>query len=695
MSLKIKKPVSALLAAFMMLSMCSCSGQAQSQDNGQSQEQQSEDGYHFKWMDSAISENFDKMAKASVKDDFSAAVNYEWASKQKEDYTYSISAFGEANRKVVQNKRAMIDDKSFQNKNIELIRIADSLYNDLEYRNSLGVEPLKKYLGYIDEIKTIDDVTSYMTDNSKNPFAVGLVDLNYGENEALDGEVALDLVKPELTLGNSNEYISITANGYNAKDKQEKRIRYLLERCGYTKKQINDVISRCFRFESKLVYLDTAGAVDYTTVKTRNEILEMAGKFPVKALLDHYSITTCDKFMGELDYFDELEKIYVQKNVEEMKAYFKVRLALKSMYYLDTETFDFFFDTEVDRTNKYDKRINREQDYYFFHLVGDSPLSAAMDQAYLDYYLDENTYNEIKDFIRQIKEKYIILIDQNPHLSDASKKAVREKLNKMGENVMKPSNKADFSGIEIRTKEEGGSFLDAMCELNRAAYNHIGEMVQTKLGRAYWDIYNTRVSTTNVGAAYHDRQNTIYIYAGILVEPMYSPDYPLERKLGSMVAVLGHEISHAFDVNNISYDADGRKTDVVTKEELAFIKDVKERIQRHYAGYEPFEGCGAYPENSTVPGEVIADAEGLKVALMIGKDHEGFDYDKFFRSYAIFWRTVESKARQISDVATDEHPLDYLRINYTMLQFDEFIETYGIKPGDGMYMDPSERILIW
>ncbi|MBR3082794.1 MAG: hypothetical protein IKH06_08085, partial [Clostridiales bacterium] len=396
MSLKIKKPVSALLAAFMMLSMCSCSGQAQSQDNGQSQEQQSEDGYHFKWMDSAISENFDKMAKASVKDDFSAAVNYEWASKQKEDYTYSISAFGEANRKVVQNKRAMIDDKSFQNKNIELIRIADSLYNDLEYRNSLGVEPLKKYLGYIDEIKTIDDVTSYMTDNSKNPFAVGLVDLNYGENEALDGEVALDLVKPELTLGNSNEYISITANGYNAKDKQEKRIRYLLERCGYTKKQINDVISRCFRFESKLVYLDTAGAVDYTTVKTRNEILEMAGKFPVKALLDHYSITTCDKFMGELDYFDELEKIYVQKNVEEMKAYFKVRLALKSMYYLDTETFDFFFDTEVDRTNKYDKRINREQDYYFFHLVGDSPLSAAMDQAYLDYYLDENTYNEIK-----------------------------------------------------------------------------------------------------------------------------------------------------------------------------------------------------------------------------------------------------------------------------------------------------------
>ena len=68
MSLKIKKPVSVLLAAFMMLSMCSCSG-GQAQGQGQEQ-QQSAGGYHFKWMDSALSENFDKMSKASVKDDF-------------------------------------------------------------------------------------------------------------------------------------------------------------------------------------------------------------------------------------------------------------------------------------------------------------------------------------------------------------------------------------------------------------------------------------------------------------------------------------------------------------------------------------------------------------------------------------------------------------------------------------------------
>jgi predicted metalloendopeptidase len=28
-------------------------------------------------------------------------------------------------------------------------------------------------------------------------------------------------------------------------------------------------------------------------------------------------------------------------------------------------------------------------------------------------------------------------------------------------------------------------------------------------------------------------------------------------------------------------------------------------------------------------------------------------------------------------------------------QFDEFIETYNIKPGDGMYLAPEDRVLVW
>jgi putative endopeptidase len=31
----------------------------------------------------------------------------------------------------------------------------------------------------------------------------------------------------------------------------------------------------------------------------------------------------------------------------------------------------------------------------------------------------------------------------------------------------------------------------------------------------------------------------------------------------------------------------------------------------------------------------------------------------------------------------------------TLQQFDEFLDTYGIKEGDGMYLAPEDRILVW
>ena len=108
----------------------------------------------------------------------------------------------------------------------------------------------------------------------------------------------------------------------------------------------------------------------------------------------------------------------------------------------------------------------------------------------------------------------------------------------------------------------------------------------------------------------------------------------------------------------------------------------------------PFPGASAV-DGSKVANEEIADLGGIKGALAIAKKHEGFDYDKFFRQYA------KNFARQISEkmeknyLSFDEHPLNYLRINVGLQQFDEFIETYDIKPGDGMYLAPEYRICVW
>jgi len=39
--------------------------------------------------------------------------------------------------------------------------------------------------------------------------------------------------------------------------------------------------------------------------------------------------------------------------------------------------------------------------------------------------------------------------------------------------------------------------------------------------------------------------------------------------------------------------------------------------------------------------------------------------------------------------------MSYLRINTTLQQYDEFLNFYDIREGDGMYLAPEDRVAIW
>ena len=91
----------------------------------------------------------------------------------------------------------------------------------------------------------------------------------------------------------------------------------------------------------------------------------------------------------------------------------------------------------------------------------------------------------------------------------------------------------------------------------------------------------------------------------------------------------------------------------------------------------------------------MADMGGLKCMLAIASERENFDYDSFFLAYARSYRSVYDHQilRQIA--AADSHPLDYLRVNAVLIQFDEFQQTYQIREGDGMYLAPEDRVTVW
>ncbi|MCC8178831.1 MAG: M13 family peptidase, partial [Cloacibacillus sp.] len=93
--------------------------------------------------------------------------------------------------------------------------------------------------------------------------------------------------------------------------------------------------------------------------------------------------------------------------------------------------------------------------------------------------------------------------------------------------------------------------------------------------------------------------------------------------------------------------------------------------------------------------EAIADLGGLSCVTAIGRGVPGFDFSEVFKAYAKLWRNRKTKEAEERRIKEDVHPLSYLRTNVNVQQIPEFYTAFGVKPGDGMYLAPEERVALW
>ena len=163
--------------------------------------------------------------------------------------------------------------------------------------------------------------------------------------------------------------------------------------------------------------------------------------------------------------------------------------------------------------------------------------------------------------------------------------------------------------------------------------------------------------------------------------------------------VVGHEISHAFDTNGADYDKDGNRKDWWKPEDRQAFQKRVDKLEAYYSRIIPAPQLSdrAYGENGAhfIRAEAIADLASMKCLLSIAKKMEGFDYNLFFTQIARIQKAARSEAAEKKYLATDNHPVDCFRCNIPVRNYDEFLETYGVQEGDGMYLAPEDRIRVW
>jgi endothelin-converting enzyme/putative endopeptidase len=202
-----------------------------------------------------------------------------------------------------------------------------------------------------------------------------------------------------------------------------------------------------------------------------------------------------------------------------------------------------------------------------------------------------------------------------------------------------------------------------------------------------------------VNAYYNPGTNEICFPAGILQKPFFAPDAEMAENYGGIGAVIGHEVGHGFDDQGAQFDPQGNLNDWWTAEDKAAFEVKTQALVAQYDGFEPRDLPGEHVNGQLTVGENIGDLGGLTIALKAfniasGGAASAEDQTKLFLNWSHVWRGKRRKEQMLQLITVDPHSPAEFRANIVR-NLDEFHELFETKPGDGLWLDPDQRVRIW
>ena len=68
---------------------------------------------------------------------------------------------------------------------------------------------------------------------------------------------------------------------------------------------------------------------------------------------------------------------------------------------------------------------------------------------------------------------------------------------------------------------------------------------------------------------------------------------------------------------------------------------------------------------------------------------------RFFYGFAQTWRGKARDAALLAQIKSDPHSPDEFRVLGSLRNHPAYYTTFGVKPGDKMYLAPADRVSLW
>ncbi|MBP5091993.1 MAG: M13 family metallopeptidase [Bacilli bacterium] len=633
------------------------------------------------------------MEKPRIQDDLYQFVNGEWLEKAIiPDDRPTTGGFADLD--VAVEKLLLGDFEKFANGEEEapFKEMAEAVayykkYNDVYRRNEEGSYPVLATLARIRDIRTIKELLW----KSKEIVSVGLpLPFNFDvEPDMKDASKhCFTITGPSTILPDTSYYEEGNEAGKSLLGVYSQMVTKLLKETPLSDEEQEQYVKDTLEFDKEIAKhvkssIEWADYVDNYHPMSLEEVKGHLEPFPF------------EKFLHEIfgEKIPTTINVADPRAIKEFTAYFdesKLPLYVHWLYVHCLVSASTYLTEEMAETAKMFRKAiygiaaspSIEKQAY---RAASNLFSQAVGVYYGRKYFGEEAKADVVDMCKKVIAKYKERIAGNAFLKKTTKDKAISKLSAIEIKMGYP----DFihhvySKIHIDPYK---SLLDVSIDATRVFVLYNLSLLWEAVDHKKWGMPGHMVN-----ASYNPFANDITFPAAILQKPFYSISQAKEENLGGIGAVIGHEISHAFDNNGAQFDEKGSLNQWWDKEDYAAFQKLTDDMINEFDGIDLYDGKVS---GKLIVSENIADNGGMAVTLGIMKDIEGADYQKYFMNWARVWCLKGRLPYLQYLLKNDVHAPAVLRANMQPRNFPEWYEAFGVTEKDKMYLPEDKRIIIW
>ena len=634
-------------------------------------------------------------------DDFYKFINENWEKRTQIPSTKPAwGSFTELFEKNQDFLKEMINGlkkkKLSENSDEKKILTLYNSYSDMKRRNKEGISPLKKDLDRINAIKNIKDFEKYTIEVTKEG---GGTLYSWGVGPDLNSSKDNAVYLGSAGLGLSKDY-------YQKETEENKKIiqeytKYISDMLSYLgEKNTEEKAKKIVEFEKQMAKTLLTNEESHDIKKRNNprkvdELSKIVKNIDLKNYLKQSGVNTDKVIISQLKYYENLDKFLNDTNMDIIKDYLKFHLISSASGLLSDKIAERKFAF-------YGKYLNGQKEREILEKRAlnfvSGTLGEMVGKVYVEQKFPPEAKENAKEMVSYIFKAFRNRIENLTWMSSETKKKALEKLGKVTVKIGYPDKWRNFDELIINEKDNLYTQLEG---ISKWSYKEELKKVGKPVDKTEWFM-----SANTVNAYYSPTGNEIVFPAGILQFPFYDyKDLGPGSNFGGIGAVIGHEITHGFDVSGANFDGDGNVKDWWSKEDKKKFDTVTEKLAEQFSGYSVAPNVNVNGKFTLT--ENIADLGGVNIAFdalqLYLKDHpeknikeNGYTQNElFFMNFGRIWRQKATEEYLKNLVKSDPHSPNYFRVNGLLINIDAFHDTFKTKKGDKLYKEPKDRIKIW